>query len=190
MVGIFNNENEIRTYILQAASEPGNVKVTADGKQRLNYRNLDIKIGTLCYILKRDRILILERSPIVNFGGQWGTVSGYIDDLDIVRNSDHICRDHLIEEFSEEIGWTIGEPEKLQYCGTHALVESQLKIHFELFSLMLIDEPLAIALNSEHLCYRWVDLVTLEELRPILITQFLEGLEKVAAAQPGLISLH
>ena len=57
------NENDIRNYILHIASFPANVKVTADGKQRLNYRNLDIKIGAICYVLTQERILILERSP-------------------------------------------------------------------------------------------------------------------------------
>jgi len=34
----------------------------------------------------------------------------------------------------------------LTYCGTHALIQPQLKIHFEIFSLLLIDEPPAIIL--------------------------------------------
>jgi hypothetical protein len=41
MPAIFDNENDIRNYILQAAYEPANVKVTADGKRRLNYRNYE-----------------------------------------------------------------------------------------------------------------------------------------------------
>jgi len=181
MLALFENETDIRNYILQATSEPENVKVMPDGKQRLNYRNLDIKIGVICYVLAQNRILILERSPTVNFGGRWGTVSGYIDDLDIIQNSNQICRDHIIQEFQEEIGWTIRDLEMLKYCGTHALIGTQVKIHFEVFSLLLIDEPPAITLNSEHLCCRWVDRETIKELRPILITQFLEGLERVAA---------
>jgi 8-oxo-dGTP pyrophosphatase MutT (NUDIX family) len=181
MLALFKNEDDIKNYVIQAASEPANILVTADGKQCLNYRNLDIKIGVICYVLTQEQILILERSPTVNFGGQWGTVSGYVDDIEIIRNSSQFCRDHLIEEFSEEIGWTINDPTMLKYCGTHALIQPQLKVHFELFSLLLIDEPPAIALNSEHTCCRWVDLVRIGELRPILITQFLEGLERVAA---------
>ncbi len=183
---IFENENDIKNYVIQAATEPTNVKVTADGKQRLNYRNLGIKIGVIGYVLAGDRILILERSPTVNFNGQWGTVSGYVDDLEIIRNSSQICLDHLVEEFSEEIGWKISDSGMLKYCGTHAFIAPQCKIHFEIFSLFLRDEPPAIALNSEHTCYRWVDLVTIEKLRPILITQFLECLEQVAATGCGL----
>jgi 8-oxo-dGTP pyrophosphatase MutT (NUDIX family) len=180
MPGLFENEDDIKNYVIQAASKPTNLKVTTNGKQRLNYRNLDIKIGVSCYVLAQDQVLILERSPTVNFGGRWGTVSGYIDSLEIIRNSSQICREHLIEEFEEEIGWTITDPAMLKYCGTHALIGPQLKIHFEIFSLLLIGEPPAIALNSEHICHRWVDRVTIKELHPILITQFLEGLERVA----------
>jgi len=180
MPRLFDNEAEIKNYLIQAASEPANLKVTADGKQRLNYRNLGIKIGVTCYVLAQSRVLILERSPLVNFGGRWGTVSGYIDDLEIIQNSNQICRDHLIQEFQEEIGWTISDSMMLKYCGTHALIQSQLKIHFEIFSLQLIDEPPAITLNQEHKRCSWVDLETINELRPILITQFLEGLEKVS----------
>ncbi len=182
MPGLFVDEEDIRNYVTQVASVPANVKVTADGKQRLNYRHLNIKIGVSCYVLTQQQILILERSPTVSFGGRWGTVSGYVDDLAIIRNSSHICRDHLIEEFQEEIGWTISDPTSLKYCGTHALITSQIKIHFEIFSLLLVDQPPAITLNSEHLCCRWVDRKTINELRPILITQFLEGLERAAAS--------
>lgn len=185
MPALFENEDDIKKYVIQAASLPANVKVTAHGQQRLNYRNLDIKIGVSCYVFAKDQILILERSPTVNFGGRWGTVSGYIDDLEIILNSNHICRDHLIQEFAEEIGWTISDPIMLRYCGTHALIGPQVKIHFEIFSLLLTDEPPAIALNSEHLCYRWIERVTIEELRPILITQFLEGLDRVHATHRG-----
>lgn len=181
MSAIFHNETEIQQYVIKAASFPENIKVTYDGNQLLNYRNLDTKIGVTCYVLTPDKILILERSPTVNFSGRWGTVSGYVDNLEIIRNSSQICRDHLIQEFQEEIGWTISDPTILKYCGTHALIKPQLKIHFEIFSLLLTDEPEAITLNPEHLRYRWVERVKLEEMRPILITQFLECLEIVAA---------
>lgn len=181
MSAIFQNETEIQQYVIQTASFPGNIKIDNNGKQLLNYRNLDTKIGVTCYVLTPEKILILERSPTVNFGGRWGTVSGYVDNLEIIRNSSQICRDHLIEEFQEEIGWTISDPAILKYCGTHALIKPQLKIHFEIFSLLLIDEPPTITLNSEHLGCRWVERVTIEEMRPILITQFLECLEIVAA---------
>ena len=178
MPRLFDNEAEIKNYLVQAASEPANIKVTADGKQRLNYRNLGIKIGVTCYVLAQGRVLILERSPLVNFGGRWGTVCGYIDTLEIIQNSNQIYCDHLIEEFQEEVGWAISDPTMLTYCGTHALIQPQLKIHFEIFSLLLIDEPPAITLNLEHIRCRWVNLQTIAELRPLLITKFLECLEK------------
>lgn len=190
MLAIFDNDNDMRHYILQAASQPENIKVAADGKQYLNYRNLNIKIGVIGYVLTQEQILILERSPTVNFGGQWGTVSGYVDDLEIIQNSNQFCRDHLIQEFSEEIGWTFDDPSLLKYCGTHALIHPQWKVHFELFSLLLSDEPPEISLNSEHICCRWVDWVTIKTLRPILITQFLEGLERVTATYRDLFPSH
>ena len=140
MPAIFENEDDIKNYVTQAAFEPTNIKVTAHGQQRLIYRNLDIKIGVSCYVFAQDQILILERSPTVNFGGRWGTVSGYVDDLEIIRNSDQICRDHLIQEFSEEIGWTISDPAMLKYCGTHALIRPQLP---------QLPQPLAMQLECD-----------------------------------------
>jgi 8-oxo-dGTP pyrophosphatase MutT (NUDIX family) len=183
MSAIFKNEDDIKKYVIQAASLSTNIKVYPDGKHLLNYRNLETKIGVICYVLTKEKILILERSPTVNFGNQWGTVSGYVDDLEIISNSNQFCRDHLIGEFQEEINWTITDPATLKYCGTHALIKPNLKIHFEIFSLVLIEQPPAITLNSEHINYRWVDRDTIEKLRPILITQFLEGLEIVAAVK-------
>lgn len=190
MVALFTTGKDIRKYLLKAAEQPENIQVMADGKQYLNYRNLNIKVGVVCYVFTQDQILILQRSPTVKFSGQWGTVSGYIDDLELIRNSNQFCRDHLIQEFSEEIGWTIDEPRMLKYCGTHTLIQPQRKVHFELFSLSLSDEPPAIVLNSEHLCSRWVEVMTIKTLRPILVTQFLEGLERVAVTHRNLFPSH
>ncbi len=190
MVALFNTGNDIRNYILKAAEQPENIQVMADGKQYLNYRNLNIKVGVVCYVLTPDRILILQRSPTVKFSGQWGTVSGYIDDLELIRNSSQFCRAHLIQEFSEEIGWTIDDPRMLKYCGTHTLIQPQRKVHFELFSLSLSDESPTITLNPEHICFRWVELMTIKRLRPILITQFLEGLERVAVTHRNFLPSH
>ncbi len=56
MPGLFVDEEDIRNYVTQVASVPANVKVTADGKQRLNYRHLNIKIGVSCYVLTQQQI--------------------------------------------------------------------------------------------------------------------------------------
>jgi hypothetical protein len=66
----------------------------------------------------------------------------------------------------------------LQYCGTHALVQPETQIHFELFTLGLEQEPPKIQLNLEHTSYQWIELSKLSSLKPVLITQFIEGLLK------------
>ncbi|MEW6498611.1 MAG: hypothetical protein AB1589_39855 [Cyanobacteriota bacterium] len=65
MVALFNTGKDIRKYILEAATQPENILVTANGKHYLNYRNLNIKVGVVCYVLTPDRILIWQRSPTV-----------------------------------------------------------------------------------------------------------------------------
>ena len=57
MPAIFDNENDIRNYILQAAYEPANVKVTADGKRRLNYRNYECWVGSRVRLTSELRYL-------------------------------------------------------------------------------------------------------------------------------------
>ncbi len=66
----------------------------------------------------------------------------------------------------------------LQYCGTHVLVQPETQIHLELFTLVLEQEPPKIQLNSEHTAYQWIEISKLSSLKPVLITQFIEGLLK------------
>ena len=178
MTEIFANEREIKDYILQAASKPENLKLTANGECILNYRHLTTKIGVSCYIIFQNTILILERSPLVNFSGKWGTISGYVDNLEIIQNSRRFLHDHIIQELQEEIGWNLNESMSLKSCNNHALITPQCKIHLELFTLSLVQNPPPIILNSEHLNYKWVELEKIKSFKSILITQFIEGLEK------------
>jgi 8-oxo-dGTP pyrophosphatase MutT (NUDIX family) len=175
---IFASETEIKDYILQASSNPENVKLTPNGERILNYRHLTTKVGVSCYIIFQNKILILERSPLVKCSGTWGTVSGYVDNLEMIQNSRHFLRPHIIQELQEEIGWHLDESMTLKYCNNHALITPRCKIHFELFTLFLTQKPPKIKLNPEHLTYKWVELAEISSLRPILITQFIEGIEK------------
>jgi 8-oxo-dGTP pyrophosphatase MutT (NUDIX family) len=178
MPGIFESEQEIKDYIIQASLNPENIRSTPHRERCLSYRNLPTKIGVTCYIIFNNKLLILERSPIVNHGGKWGIVSGYVDNLEIIHTSGEILRDHIIKEIQEEIGWELDDLMPLKYCNSHALIEPNVKIHFELFTLSISQDPPDIKLNPEHLSYRWIELAKITDLKQILITQFIEGLEK------------
>ena len=178
MIGIFESEQEIKDYIIQASLNPENIRSTPHGERRLSYRNLKTIIGVTCYIIFNNKLLILERSPTVKYGGKWGTVSGYVDNLEIIHTSGQILRDHIIKEIQEEIGWDLNYLMPLKYCNSHALIEPNIKIHFELFTLSISQDPPDIKLNPEHLSYRWIELVKITDLKQTLITQFIEGLEK------------
>lgn len=164
-------------YILQAASQPEHLFVNSQGEKCLSYRNLPLKVGVSCYVIWQNQILLLKRSPIVKFGGKWGTVSGYVDNLELLHNSEDFVRAHIIQEFSEEVGWVVDESMNLRYCGTHALIQPDSQVHFELFTLVFEQEPPAIQLNVEHSDYQWVELSQLSRFKSVLITQFVEGLD-------------
>jgi 8-oxo-dGTP pyrophosphatase MutT (NUDIX family) len=172
---MFVTEQAIKDYILKAASQPDNLFLNSQGDYCLSYRNLPLKVGVSCYVIWQTKILLIKRSPLVKFSGKWGTVSGYVDNLSLLQNSENVVRDHIIQEFQEEIAWIIDES-MLKYCGTHALVQPESQIHFELFILVLEQEPPTIQLNLEHTDYQWVELSQISRLEPVLITQFMEGL--------------
>lgn len=174
---MFATEQAIKDYIQQAASQTENLFLNANGDWCISYRNLPIKVGVSCYVIWQQKILLLLRSPQVKFGGKWGTVSGYIDNLAILKNSQNIALAHIIQEFQEEIGWKLNNSTSLQYCGTHALFQPESQIHFELFTLVLEQEPPKIQLNLEHTSYQWVELSNIKSLQSVLITQFLECLK-------------
>ena len=178
MTGIFESEQEIKDYIIHASLNPENIRSISHGEQCLSYRNLKTIIGVSAYIIFNNKLLILERSPTVKHGGKWGTVSGYVDNLEIIHTSGQIFHDHIIKEIQEEIGWELDDRMTLRYCKSHALIEPNIKIHFELFTLSISQAPPDIQLNPEHLSYRWIELVKITDLKQILITQFIEGLEK------------
>lgn len=165
-----------KDYILQAATQPEQVFLNRNGDRCLSYRNLPRKVGVSCYVIWQNRILLLKRSSLVKFAGKWGTVSGYVDNLELLHNSEDFIRDHIIQELLEEVGWIVDQSMKLRYCGTHTLIKPNSQIHFELFSLVFEQEPPSIQLNVEHTDYQWVDLSQLSCFESVLITQFVEGL--------------
>lgn len=166
-----------KDYILQAASQPEHLFLNSNGELCLSYRNLPLKVGVSCYVIWQEKILLLLRSPAVKFSGKWGTVSGYVDNLELLHNSNDFVRDHIVQEFVEEVGWVIDESMNLRYCGTHALMLPESQVHFELFTLVFEQEPPVIRLNVEHTAYQWVELCQLSRFKSVLITQFVEGLE-------------
>lgn len=174
---MFATQQAIIEYIQQAANQPENLFLNDKGDLYLSYRNLPIKLGVTCYVIWQEKILLLLRSPQVKFGGKWGTVSGYIDNLAILKNSQHIARAHIIQEFQEEICWNLNEATPLQYCGTHSLILPDSQVHLELFTLVLDREPAKILLNLEHTNYQWMELSKIGNLQSNLIAQFLECLE-------------
>jgi ADP-ribose pyrophosphatase len=175
---MFATEQALKDYIRQAAEQPSNLFLNSNGDWCLSYRNLSLKVGVSCYVIWQSKILLIKRSPKVKFAGKWGTVSGYVDNLTMLQNSPNVFHAHIIQEFQEEIGWSVDESMNLQYWGTHALVQPETQIHFELFTLVLEQEPPKIQLNLEHTAYQWIEISKLSSLKPILITQFIEGLLK------------
>lgn len=166
-----------KDYILKAASQPEHLFLNSNGEWCLSYRHLPLKVGVSCYVIWQEKILLLLRSPAVKFSGKWGTVSGYVDNLELLHNSNDFVRDHIIQEFLEEVGWVVDESMNLRYCGTHALMLPESQVHFELFTLVFEQEPPVIRLNVEHTAYQWVELSQLGRFKSVLITQFVEGLE-------------
>lgn len=186
MTGIFESDREIKDYIIQASLNPEHIKSNNRGERYLSYRKLTTIIGVTCYIIFNNKILILERVPSVNFGGgKWGTVSGYVDSLEIVHTSNQILRDHIIKEIQEEIGWDLDDRMTLSYCSNHSFIEPQVKIHLELFTLFISQTPPDIKLNTEHLSYKWIELAKIKSLKEITVAQFIEGLEKCNLLIPG-----
>lgn len=175
-----------KDYILQAASQPEHLFLNSSGDWCLSYRNLPLKVGVSCYVIWQEKILLLLRSPVVKFGGKWGTVSGYVDNLTLLHNSENFLRDHIIQEFLEEVGWVVDKSMNLRYCGTHELILPESQVHFELFTLVFEQEPPAIRLNLEHTDYQWVELSQLSDFKSVLITQFVEGLECCITAELGV----
>lgn len=47
-----------------------------------------------------------------------------------------------------------------------------------IFTLELKQEPPNIQLNLEHTAYQWIEISKISSLKPVLITQFIEGLLK------------
>ena len=174
-----------KDYILKAASQPEHLFVNSNGDWCLSYRNLPLKVGVSCYVIWQEKILLLLRSPAVRFSGKWGTVSGYVDNLELLHNSNDFGRDHIIQEFIEEVGWVVDESMNLRYGGTHALMLPESQVHFELFTLVFEQEPPVIRLNVEHSAYQWVELSQLSRFKSVLITQFVEGLEGCITSELG-----
>ena len=174
-----------KDYILKAASQPEHLFINSNGDWCLSYRNLPLKVGVSCYVIWQEKILLLLRSPAVRFSGKWGTVSGYVDNLELLHNSNDFGRDHIIQEFIEEVGWVVDESMNLRYGGTHALMLPESQVHFELFTLVFEQEPPVIRLNVEHSAYQWVELSQLSRFKSVLITQFVEGLEGCITSELG-----
>ena len=174
-----------KDYILKAASQPEHLFINSNGDWCLSYRNLPLKVGVSCYVIWQEKILLLLRSPAVRFSGKWGTVSGYVDNLELLHNSNDFGRDHIIQEFIEEVGWVVDESMNLRYGGTHALMLPESQVHFELFTLVFEQEPPVIRLNVEHSAYQWVKLSQLSRFKSVLITQFVEGLEGCITSELG-----
>ncbi|MBD2327659.1 NUDIX domain-containing protein [Alkalinema sp. FACHB-956] len=176
----FQNRASLRSYLLDVAAADGDAPATGD--RVLNFRHVPIKVGVTGYVLKGDRILLLERSNLVQFPGKWSTVSGYIDNVDWIHDRPNFCRDHLIQEFQEEIGWQLSDTQlsdtmQLWECGTYTIDEPTVKLHLEMFALKVEQTVPEICLNCEHTAYQWQSIDQLAALEPILMPHFIPALQ-------------
>ncbi|MGI0491043.1 NUDIX domain-containing protein [Alkalinema pantanalense CENA528] len=172
----FPDRASLRSYLLQVAAAD-NLGTLATTDRVLNFRHVPIKVGVTGYVLQGDRILLLERSNLVQFSGKWSTVSGYIDNIDWIHDRPQFCRDHLIQEFQEEIGWKLADEMSLRECGTYTIDEPDVKLHLEMFALECDQTVPEIRLNGEHTAYKWHSLNQLAALEPILMPHFIPALQ-------------
>jgi 8-oxo-dGTP pyrophosphatase MutT (NUDIX family) len=172
---LFTDRTQLLQYLQTAAANPA-VHWENHGSRCLDYRQLNPHIGVSCYIHCQQHLLILERSHLVSAPGTWGTVSGYVDKLELIERSPQIFHDHLLEEFAEELGWTIAPPLQLIHRSAQSLIFPDIQVHLELFSLEVPSREIPIQLNAEHLDYRWVPFEQLPAWEPKLISHFLQGL--------------
>lgn len=102
-----------------------------------------------CFFEYEDKVLLLKRHPQKVEGNKWGIPGGKIDEGESPKAA-------IIRESFEEMGWNIGNDEKLEQMGRHYIYLPATSLIFHMFRLRLLMQPPIKLQPTEHQEAQWL----------------------------------